>query len=352
MNTITNETLDKIDSISAVNIFQHSRLLQVCTVLLFAQLGLAVVLGLTQQRADFNSGQQLFALEEGDINSVTIGDPEETIELIKRNDKWVLNGNDSLPADSARLNTLLDSLINLKVGLPVASSANSREQLEVADDNYQRKLVINNDTGTTFLLGTSPGLRKAHLRRDGSDEIYSASLPVSSIPASIDNWLDKSLLALKNISRLSTDSITFESTGTGEDKSWKILDHSDPGKSLDTKKLTTLVSALESLSVTGFGGASAESSADPDDSGVTDSSDKNEDNPEPETVELSVTSEGKDFKITLEKNDNNTFISRSDIDQVFSASTSVFEQIAEPLLEADWLVDADVEKDKEANSNE
>lgn len=345
MNTIANETLNTTNNVSLLSMLKNSRFLQACMGLLVAQLGLAAVLGLTQQKADFNSGQTLFDLTEAQINSLMISNQDENIELTKQNEKWVLAGTDSLPVDSARLNTLFESLLDLKVGLPVASSVNAREQLEVAEDNYQRKLVVNNDSANTYLLGTSPGLRKAHLRREGSDEIFSAALPVSSLPSSADAWLDKSLLALNDISRLSTNLITFESTGAGEDKSWIILDNADENKSLDTAKLTSVLNALESLTVTGLSETLSVTTGDGDNvqDTNTDTVAANEDGQVNETLELSVTSENKDLTLLIVKQENKVQLTRSDIDQTFSASTSVFDQIAKPLLEGDWLVEKEVD---------
>lgn len=354
MNTIANETIDNTNNTSLLSMFKNSRFLQICTALLVVQLGLAAVLGLTQKKAEFNSGQPLFALTEEQINSLGISNQDETIELTKQNENWVLAGTDSLPVDSARLNTLLESLLDLKVGLPVASSVNAREQLEVADDNYQRRLVINNDSANTYLLGTSPGLRKAHLRREGSDEIFSAALPVSSVPSSADNWLDKSLLALKDISRLSTDSIKFESTGAGEDKSWQLLDNTDESKSLNTAKLTGVLGALESLTVSGLSDTSKVSTGDGNDAGDPnpDSDATNEDAQVNEAVELSVTSEGKDLTLSMVKQENTVLLTRSDMDQTFSAPISVFDHIAKPLLEGDWLVEKNIQKHEEDKSKE
>ncbi len=344
MNTIANENLPKTHGNSVFSLFQTSRLLQVAAAILVAQLGIAALLGLTQKQATFANGEPLFSLSEDDINSIAIDDGDEAISLKKQNDQWLIDGDTPLPVDAARLNTLKSSLTGLKVGLPVASSENAREQLEVADDQYQKKLVVNGDNANTFLLGTSPGLRKAHLRRDGSSEIYSASLPVSDMPTSVNQWLDKSLLALDDISHISSSAISFERVGSGEEQTWNVAGNDDDSKVVDSEKLSSAIKALETLRVIGLSDDSTKTSDN--DSNTESDSDATDSN---ESLKLRITSKGDDLEFTLEKSDSAATITRSDFEQTFSVSTSLFEQLAVLGSDTDWFVDAEkIEEEKPA----
>jgi len=353
MTTIANQPIENTDDNSIFTQFKHSRFLQLIALLLIVQLALAALLGFSNKQATFASGESLFTLNENEVDSISISSNNETISLTKQSDVWQMDDDLPLPADSTRVQSLLSSMVNLKTGLPVASSVNAQAQLEVADDEHQRKLIINNDKLHTFLLGTSPGLRKAHLRRDGSDSIYSVSLPVSDVPTSKDQWLDKSLLAISDISQIASSAITFERTGTDDSATWAIPTNDDDGKTLDTKKLVESVQALETLQVTGLSDPSAQPSAGSETSTTdSDSISTAEDEAKSETVELQVTGGSIEHKLVLNKTGEITTIKRSDIDQVFAIPTSTFDKLAILAVESDWLIDREVEKDKKLGSKE
>jgi len=357
MTTIANQPIEKTDDNSILRQFKNSRFLQLITVVLIAQLALASLLGFTNKQATYASGEALFTLNENEVDSISISSNNETISLTKQSDVWQMDDDTPLPVDSTRVQSLISSMVNLKTGLPVASSVNAQAQLEVADDEHQRKLVVNNDKTHTFLLGTSPGLRKAHLRRNGSDSIYSVSLPVSDVPTSKDQWLDKSLLAFNDISQITSSEITFERTGTDDSATWAVPTNEDEGKALDTKKLLESVQVLETLQVTGLSDPSAQSSADSETTTTnSDSIPAAENKTSSETVELQVTGGSSEYKLVLNKTGDIATIQRSDIDQVFAIPTSTFDKLAMLAEEADWLVNAsegleDSEKEK-LDSNE
>lgn len=345
MTTIANQPIEKTDDNSIFKQFKVSRFLQLFAVLLIAQLALAALLGFTNKPATFATGEALFTLSEDEIDTISISSNDETIGLKKQGDAWQMDDDAALPVDATRVQSLLSSMVNLKTGLPVASSVNAQAQLEVADDVHQRKLVINNDKAHTFLLGTSPGLRKAHLRRDSSDSIYSVSLPVSDVPTSKDQWLDKSLLAISDISQITSSAITFERTGTDDNETWATPANEDKGKALDTMKLMESVQALETLQVTGISDPLAQPSAGPESSTTdSDSTPATEDEAKSETVELQVNGGSGEHKLVLNKTGESATIQRGDIDHVFAIPTSTFDKLAILAIEADWLIDVEEEK--------
>ena len=361
MTTIANQPTENTGDNAIFTQFKHSRFLQLIALLLIAQLALAALLGFTNKQATFASGGALFTLNEDEVNSISISNNDETISLTKQSDAWQMDDDIPLPADSAQVQSLLSSMVNLKTGLPVASSVNAQAQLEVADDEHQRKLVINNDKTHTFLLGTSPGLRKAHLRREGSDDIYSVSLPVADVPTSKDQWLDKSLLAISDISQITSSAMTFERTGTDDSETWAVPANEDDSKALDTKKLMVSVQALETLQVTGLSDPSAQpsegsepSTTNSDATTQTDPTSAAEDKAKSETVKLQVSGESGEHKLVLNKTGDIATIERSDIDQVFAIPTTTYDELATLAAESDWLVDSEGLKDSQelVNSEE
>ena len=348
MTTIANQSVDKNNRSNFFTQFKNSRFLQLFAVLLIVQLVFAALLNTTNQSATFARGDALFALQPDDVENIAINNEDETINLSKQGETWEIEADIPLPVDATRVQSLLSSMANLKTGLPIASSVNAQEQLEVADDKYQRKLVINNDKANTFLLGTSPGLRKAHLRREGSNDIYSVSLPVSDVPTSKDQWLDKSLLAIGDISQITSNAITFERAGTDESETWSVPNNDADGKSLDTKKLLESVQALETLRVTGLYDSSMQSGNDSktDDTG-SDSSPAADESTKPETVNLQVNSGADVYKLVLNKTNDTATIKRDDIDQAFSIPTSLFDKLAILAKKEDWFIESSDKKTDE-----
>ncbi len=102
-----------------------------------------------------------------------------------------------LPADNDKVNDLLDKLAELAAPWPVATSADSAERFAVTEDNYQRRLVLEDaeDVVADVFLGTSPGYRRVHARVAGQDEVYSIDFSNYEAPTDVDQWLDKGLLA-------------------------------------------------------------------------------------------------------------------------------------------------------------
>ncbi len=319
MNSMTEPLTGRLDFESVVALFKSNRFIQLMTVLLLAQLALAILFSFTGRQASFASGEPLFALKKEDIKSVGIDDGEKSTTMTWNEAGWQLEGNVPLPVDSTRIEALLNSLVNLEVGLPVASSLNSRDQLDVADKDYQRKLVVNDDERTTFLIGTSPGLRKAHLRRAGENSIYSAALQVSDMPTTKERWIEPTLLAMTDISGVSSNSVSFQREGTGDDAAWVAEGQKKEDKAVHAEKISDLISTLESLRVTGL----AEKSDSKSDS----------------TVSFSIESGTSMFNLELTKSKNDATIRRNDIDQTFSISIASFDKLFELLPQESWLTE-------------
>lgn len=358
MTTITKESNEKNTGNAVLSLFRNNRFLQLCAFVLIVQLAAAALLSTSNKQATFAGGKPIFDLAQDDINSIAIDNGDESIDLKKQDGGWQIQHELALPADPALISTLLSSLTGLKTGLPVASSVNAREQMEVADDNYQRKLVVNGEEANTYLLGTSPGLRKSHLRPQDSDDIFSSSLPVSDMPTTINQWLDKSLLAMNDIEQITSDAISFKRVGSGDDVSWEAQPNEDKSTVLDEEKLKTSVTALENLRVSGLSDSSlASSSGEDSDKQADNSSETNAKESEEaetdaiESVELVVTSAKNELTLKLEKRGDKSTAHRSDIDQLFSISASTFDSIS-ALANADgWFTDVGKETDVEEDTS-
>lgn len=120
------------------------------------------------------TGPLLEGFDPNAVASITItNDLDESLRLTRQGDTWVLPDSDNYPAQATTINTLLNKLAALNVERPIATSPSSHRQLGVAEDEFQRRLLITQD-GTTYqlYLGTPGGPMSTHIRLDGENTVY------------------------------------------------------------------------------------------------------------------------------------------------------------------------------------
>lgn len=119
----------------------------------------------------------------------------EPVMLSRNDDGWLIG---SRPADGEKVERLLQQLVALGPGWPVATTEEARERFAVTETGFQKKLTLELEDGSTteLLLGTSPGFKRLHARRPESDAIYSIALGDFDLPTKAADWLNKALLAL------------------------------------------------------------------------------------------------------------------------------------------------------------
>jgi hypothetical protein len=90
------------------------------------------------------------------------------------------------------------------VSWPVATSESSQARFEVTADAFQRRVNFGGISGELAVLyiGSSPGFRRVHARRDGADAVYSIDFGVHELPADRSEWLNKQLFRTEGISRV------------------------------------------------------------------------------------------------------------------------------------------------------
>ena len=159
---------------------------------LVAQLLLVVMLLLGGTNT--NAETALLSLNADDVDEIVVQGDESSVTVTRSETGWQV---ESLPADSAKVDELVNTFADLSAPWPVATSASSAQRFEVADANYQRRIAFRNNSedNAVVYLGTSPGYQRVHARVDGSDEVYAVSFSNFKAPTKLDDWLDKSLLA-------------------------------------------------------------------------------------------------------------------------------------------------------------
>ena len=153
---------------------------------------------------------------EGDVvTTIEVSDVDEAITLNQTPQGWMIDG---LPAEKEKISNLLDKLVDLEAPWPVATTSDAIERFEVAEENFQRRLVLKNgdEIVLDLLLGTSPGYQRVHARRAGDSEVYSVALSNFELPANVDGWLDKALLTVEDeVAQVSLGETLLEKTDEG-----------------------------------------------------------------------------------------------------------------------------------------
>ena len=190
--------------------------------------------------------EAFLSLDASTVDAVSVSNDEGTVNLVKAGDAWQLP--EGLPADSSKVERVLETLSDAAGGWPVASQASTAERFEVADDNHQRHVTLKagDNTLADFYLGTSPGYRKSHARHADDDDIYAITFSNYEAGVKESDWLDKSLLrpqgSLTGVERLDGFALRKDDDGM-----WTAAD----GTELDQGKAETFAGRFHGLSVTG-----------------------------------------------------------------------------------------------------
>jgi hypothetical protein len=132
--------------------------------------------------------------DEAEDDAATKGKPgaKPSIDLVKKGDAWILASHFDYPVDKQKVTELAEKIADMRSRAPIASGKARQAQLEVADEAYQRKVVITaGGKDTTFYVGSSAGQRQTSVRIAGSDEIHGvAGLTAGGVGAQASAWVD------------------------------------------------------------------------------------------------------------------------------------------------------------------
>jgi len=118
----------------------------------------------------------------------------KTVDLVKRGDSWVLASGFDYPVAQSKITDVLSPITKAAAAAPIATQASRHKQLRVADDDFERKLVITSDgKDLTLYLGGSAGARRTAVRVGGDDKVFGAAgISTWSIGDEARQWLDTS----------------------------------------------------------------------------------------------------------------------------------------------------------------
>ena len=169
-----------------------------------------------QTEARLSQTSAILSFDKGSVDKIVLTDDKNaTVTLVKTGDGWTLPDYQKLPADATRVDGLLTTLSDLKGGWPVSTSADSYEQFQVADSKFAHKIQLfaGDKPAAELLVGTSPALRKAHVRNPKDNNVYAASMASADIMSVNDQWLDRSLLQAKDPTEIKGRDFSLKKAG-------------------------------------------------------------------------------------------------------------------------------------------
>lgn len=151
--------------------------------LLAGALGVQVLLGIFtwMPRGDTEATvTPLLGVDEAAVTAIEIlrkpaGEAEaHPVRLERRGEGWAIASAGGYPADPTRVEEVLDKLVDLEVGRPIATQATSHGTLKVAEDDYGKRVrVTAGGTTHTVYLGAAAA-QSVHVRREGEPQVYLA----------------------------------------------------------------------------------------------------------------------------------------------------------------------------------
>ncbi|MCL2791307.1 MAG: DUF4340 domain-containing protein [Desulfobulbus sp.] len=235
------------------------RLIAGCLLLLLVQIGLLAATHVINRTGTTQPGKgPLLAFRAADVDEVLLEDGKGYhLALKKDKERWLLPEAGSFPADSAKVQGLIDRLAGMQRDWPEATTAEAATRFQVAPDRYVRKLnLLKNGTAQAIVyFGASPGLRKIYVRSDNDPEIHSLALSQHELEVTTDSWIDTRILRLapEQIKRIELPGLRL---AKGQDG----LQPSDlaPGEEVARERRDALINRLAGLTVNSILGSKAE----------------------------------------------------------------------------------------------
>jgi hypothetical protein len=167
------------------------------SVLVLVQAGLAAFLLWPSAGSNAAAGALITGVTADAVTAVTIQGDDNTINLAKTGDSWVLSDNGDFPVDAVKVTELISNVLTVDTSRLVARTASSHNRLQVAADEYVRQVDLTTNDGATqtIFIGSSPSLRATNVRLADDDLVYlTSNVNGTDIRTDIAGWINTSYL--------------------------------------------------------------------------------------------------------------------------------------------------------------
>ena len=226
------------------------KMLTIAATLLVLQIGLVVFFYKSETGQKTTTPDTPFlGMKADQVTAFEITGPQkERVVVEKIGTDWIIKDSFGAPANGEQVNAFITKLSELKKGFAVATSAGAAKRFKVADDQFERHVVLREKDQIVgeFYVGTSPGFRQIHARKAGTDEVLAVALSTFELETGVSPWLDKNLFKLKkeDIVLLSFPGFVLRK----KDDKWQ-LEGSETGQETDSKGVEELVNKVTDLTI-------------------------------------------------------------------------------------------------------
>lgn len=230
-----------------------TKLQRILAGVLALQIVLVAVVFLPRGAASEPAGPLVGDISADAITSMAITDDQgEHVTLARQGEGWVLASGGGYPANGDDIEGVLYQLLAIERSPLVTRTAASHDRLQVAADNFMRRIVITLQGGEarTLYLGVSGGPLATHVRLDGEDEVFLTNeVTAFDVQATAINWVDPIYLSLErdNIQSMVVANpngrLVFQKDDAGD---W-TLDDLTPHETFTFSPLSTLLSRISAL---------------------------------------------------------------------------------------------------------
>ncbi|CCE02958.1 DUF4340 domain-containing protein [Bradyrhizobium sp. STM 3809] len=168
------------------------------TALLGGQLALALTFAVNRSdHAAFEAKEPLVSFVPSKVDQIAIDDDAgHNVTLQRKDGKWVIPASADFPADTTKINGLLDRIAGLKKGWPVAKTDAAAERFKVTEKVHERRVVLTSGGSRAgeLLVGTSPAYRQVHVRAGDASPVFAVELATYDIAAEPSAWMQQDML--------------------------------------------------------------------------------------------------------------------------------------------------------------
>jgi len=203
--------------------------------------------------AQAQSGPLLPDFAAANVIGLTIADSDgNSLSLAKSGDGWALPEADDFPADETKITPLLEKFEAVESNRLVTRTEASHQRLQVAADNFARKVDLSLTDGSnhTLYIGSSAGA--THVRAADAPEVYlTGELTNWDVNAQPSAWIDPLYFTVPQTATVSLTlenvNGTFEFVKAGE--AWTMTGLA-ADETLDTDAAARLVNSLSAVRMT------------------------------------------------------------------------------------------------------
>lgn len=275
--------------------------------LLLVQAGLAAYMLWPSSTVGEAGTPLLGEIDASAVTAMTIVEGDNEIGFEKLGSDWAISGTNGFTTnedsdDTNKVVAVLDKLLTIDGNRLVTKTPSSHKRLQVAADDFVRKVTIATGDGEqTLYIGSSAGSGATHVRLDGSDEAYLTNQINSfELNTGASSWIDTQYFSVESNDvtafTLENKNGTFvfergEPETEGTPGLWTMADLPD-GRELDQTKVNTMVNQATNIRMTAPIGTESDSAYGLDDAVATATFtvvESGEDaNPEPQTVTVRI----------------------------------------------------------------